>query len=181
MSLKTIKQNIAFLLIFLPAWVWAQEIHVSVQNQQLYLIDSGDTLKTYWISTSKYGVGNRSGSNKTPLGEHIIAKKYGDNAPVGTIFKARKNTGAVADIITEARHDGNDYVTTRILWLQGTEPGVNRGPNIDSFQRYIYIHGTHEEGLIGQPASHGCIRMYNCDVIELFELVEVGTPVIISE
>jgi lipoprotein-anchoring transpeptidase ErfK/SrfK len=179
--LKTIKKYLFFALLFLPASLWAMEIHVSISDQRLFVIENGDTLKNYPVSTSKYGIGNESGSYKTPIGHHVIAKKYGADAAIGAIFKARINTGRVAEIITEPRNDDNDYVTTRILWLRGTEPGVNRGEGIDSFHRYIYIHGTHEEGLIGQPASHGCIRMYNRDVIELYDLVEVGTPVIISE
>jgi lipoprotein-anchoring transpeptidase ErfK/SrfK len=179
--LKTIKKYLFFALLCLPAPLWAMEIHVSISDQRLYVIEHGDTLKTYLVSTSKYGVGNLSGSYKTPTGHHVIAKKYGDDAPLGTIFKGRINTGKIAEIIREPHHDGNDYVTTRILWLRGTEPGINQGGNIDSFQRYIYIHGTHEEGLIGQPASHGCIRMYNSDIAELYDLVDVGTPVIISQ
>ena len=179
--MKTISGFLILAALFFPALLEAVEVHVSVQNQKLYVIDKSDTLATYLISTSKYGVGNRSGSYKTPLGRHIIAKKYGDSAIEGTIFKGRQNTGKIAEIIREPRHDGNDYVTTRILWLKGTEPGINQGEGIDSFRRYIYIHGTHEEGLIGRPASHGCIRMNNSDVIELYNLVEEGTPVIISE
>jgi len=107
----------------------------------------------------------------------VIAQKIGDGAPLNTIFKSRKNTGKIADIDQQS---DEDYVTSRILWLKGLEPGHNAGPGVDSFARYIYIHGTHEENLIGQPASHGCIRMRNQDVLELFERVQEGTEVLIS-
>ena len=94
-----------------------------------------------------------------------------------TIFRSRANTGKVAKILTEPIDVEEDLVLTRILWLEGLEPGVNRGPGIDSKSRYIYIHGTNEEGLIGTPASHGCLRMKNDDVIDLFDRVPVGTEV----
>jgi len=148
-------------------------IEVDISEQQLHLYQGNDLLKTYPISTSKYGIGSQAGSNKTPLGQHIIAQKIGADAPEGTIFKARVNTGRIARI----DQDGGDIVSSRILWLEGLEAGKNKGAGVDSYQRYIYIHGTAEEGKIGQPASHGCIRMYNRDVIDLFTQVDEGTPV----
>jgi lipoprotein-anchoring transpeptidase ErfK/SrfK len=132
---------------------------------------------SYPVSTSKFGVGNRENSNKTPLGTHRVKMKYGDNAPLGTVFQARVNTGKVATIHTDSTDREEDLITSRILWLEGLEPGKNRGKGIDSYRRYIYIHGTPEEGLIGTPASHGCIRMKNQEVVELFEKVPVGTLV----
>ena len=106
-------------------------------------------------------------------------KRQGHNAPINTIFTARVNTQKKAKIQKDPDNTDDDFVTSRILWLDGLEEGINRGPGVDSYNRYIYIHGTHEEGLIGQKASHGCIRMFNNDVIELFEIVKEGTKVYI--
>lgn len=156
------------------------KIEVSISKQQLYLhcyYHDREESKTYPISTSKYGIGSEAGSNKTPLGEHRIENKIGDNAPKGMIFKARRATGQIAEMNAQGV---GDLITTRILWLKGLESGVNSGRGIDSYRRYIYIHGTVEENKIGQPASHGCIRMYNDDVIELFDLVTEGTKVYIA-
>lgn len=151
-------------------------IQVDISEQQLHLFcryQGKEITKTYPVSTSKFGIGNKSGSGKTPLGRHIIKNKIGNDALIGTIFKARQNTGRIATM----NEPGPDHVTTRIMWLKGLEPGKNTGHGIDSYKRYIYIHGTAEENKIGQPASHGCIRMYNRDVIELFNLVTEGMQV----
>ena len=150
---------------------------VNINQQTLHLYHNGELTKDYPISSSKFGIGNQVESFKTPLGIHRVAQKIGDGAPPGTIFKARVNTGRSAEIITTDAASKDDYVTSRILWLEGLEPGKNKGEGIDSFQRYIYIHGTEEEGRIGRPASQGCIRMRNADVIELFDLLDVGTLV----
>ena len=147
-------------------------IQISIKDQKLYLIDSDSIIKEYDISTSKYGVGNESNSNKTPLGKHKIKNMYGKDAALGTIFKGRANTGKIATINTDSVFRETDLVTTRIMWLDGKEES-----NKNSYLRYIYIHGTPEEGLIGTPSSHGCIRMRNSDVIELFERVKIGTEV----
>ena len=122
---------------------------------------------------------NRSKKNsfKTPLGQHEIHKKIGDNLPMNAILKGRKWNGAIANIISEKIDTDYDHVTSRILWLDGLELEKNKGGDVDSRSRYIYIHGTAEEGLIGIPASDGCIRMYNNDVIELFDLVDLQTKV----
>jgi lipoprotein-anchoring transpeptidase ErfK/SrfK len=152
-------------------------IVVEVATQRLYLMGEDGFVSAYPVSTSKYGTGNRDGSNKTPLGAHRIKKKYGEGAPLGTIFRAREKTGKVAEIRTDETDSQEDLITTRILWLEGLEPGINKGRGIDSYRRYIYIHGTPEEGLIGKPASHGCVRMKNTDVVELFEKVPAGTLV----
>lgn len=145
--------------------------------QRMYLIKNGNILKEYIISTSKYGLGSESGSNKTPVGTHRIKEKFGKGAPIGRIFRGRVDTGETAKIYSDDTDIEKDDVTTRIMWLDGVEKGVNRGGNMDSHRRYIYIHGTPEEGLLGKPASHGCIRMKNSDVIELFNLVKSGTLV----
>ena len=148
-------------------------IEVVISKQRLFLKDKARLLVSYPISTSKYGIGNKSGSNKTPLGWHRIVSRLGRNAPLGAIFKRRRNTGKIFN----GCKGGSDLITTRILRLEGLEKGLNRGKDIDSFQRCIYIHGTLEESLIGNPASHGCIRMKNRDVIKLFKLVKRGTLV----
>lgn len=136
-------------------------------------------VRQYPVSTSKYGIGSEAGSFKTPLGKHRVAEKIGAGAPMHTIFKERVNTGKLAAIDRTLKGAPYDDVTTRVLWLEGLEPGLNRGKGIDSKERFIYIHGTPSEGLIGRPASNGCVRMYNRDVIELFNLVPEGTPVTI--
>ena len=157
-------------------------ILVDVTRQRLYLLgEEPQSLASYPVSTSKYGVGSRGGSNKTPLGTHRIRHKYGDGARLGTVFVARQSTGRIAKIYEDRTDVIEDLITTRILWLEGLEPGRNRGRNVDSFRRYIYIHGTPEEGLVGTPASQGCIRMRNKDVIDLFEKVDEGTLVEIRE
>jgi hypothetical protein len=154
-------------------------MYVSVKHQQLYVIKNDSTIRKYPISTSKNGIGSKQDSYKTPPGLHTIKRKIGSNVPYGGIMISRVYEGKIAEILTERENARKDYVTSRIMWLQGEEPGINRGRNIDSYKRYIYIHGTPEEGYIGEPASHGCIRMKNKDVIELYDIVEEGTPILI--
>lgn len=115
------------------------------------------------------------------MGIHAVCRKIGDGAAVGTVFKGGVDTGTTARIYRDDTNVSDDLITTRILWLEGLEPGVNQGPGIDSRERRIYIHGTHEEGLVGTPVSHGCIRMKNLDVIELFDAIPEGTVVDIRE
>jgi len=147
-------------------------LYVDIDKQNMFLLKKGTVFKVYKISSSYYGTGSEVNSLKTPLGKHEIYRKLGQNLPVNAILKGRVWNGAIANIITEEVDTDFDHVTSRILWLDGLEVGKNKGKGIDSRSRYIYIHGTAEEGLIGKPASDGCIRMYNSDVIELFELVE---------
>ena len=147
-------------------------LFVDIDTQSLLHIKKGTVLKQYSISSSYYGTGSRENSFKTPLGRHEIYKKIGNDLPENAILKGRVWSGAIADIIEEPLDTDFDHVTSRILWLDGLEVGKNKGKGIDSRDRYIYIHGTAEEGLIGKPASDGCIRMYNKDVIELFDLVD---------
>ena len=150
------------------------KIIINISEQKLYLYKMNDELvKDYPISSSKYGIGSKANTGKTPLGLHKIENKIGADSPTGTIFKGRKNTGKIANIDAE----NGDLVTTRIMWLKGLEAGKNLGKGIDSYKRYIYIHGTAEESKIGQPASHGCIRMLNHDVIDLFDRVQENTSV----
>lgn len=154
-------------------------IVIDISAQALYLFNNEELINRYPISSSKFGIGNKKNSNKTPLGVHVVQNMIGKNAPLGTIFKARGNTKKIAKIYKDPIDVKTDLVTTRIIWLKGLEPNINVGDGIDSYSRYIYIHGTPEEGLIGQPASHGCIRMLNADVIDLFNNISKKTPVII--
>jgi len=154
-------------------------IFVSIDAQKLYLIKKNIIIKSYSISSSEYGIGNKNGSNKTPLGLHTIARKIGEKTPINGRMIARVFTGETSIIYLDGSRSKTDDITSRILWLQGEEDGINKGENIDSFKRYIYIHGTSEEGLIGQPASHGCIRLKNKDVIDLYKDVAIGTLVLI--
>ena len=158
-------------------------IFISIEKQTLYHIKRKKTNEkiydSYSISSSEYGVGNAYGSNKTPVGLHIIKKKYGDETPKNGRMIGREFTGQIAKIYTDMTRSKTDDITSRVLWLSGLEKGKNKGKNIDSFNRYIYIHGTSEEGRIGTPSSHGCIRMKNKDVIELYEKIKIGTLVLI--
>lgn len=157
-------------------------IVISASEQKLYLIENNQVTESHIISTAIAGLGSQSGSNKTPLGVHRVSHKFGKGAKVGTIFKARMNTRRVAKILTSPNERSTaDNVTSRILWLSGMEKGINKGGRVDSHARYIYIHGTDEEGRLGQPASHGCIRMRNQSVIDLFKQVPIGTIVDIVE
>lgn len=155
---------------------------VRVDQQRLYVWERGQVTDIFDVSTSERGIGFEEGTFKTPLGLHRIAERFGEDAPRGTIFRARGDTGQIADILTEpGARSRRDNITSRILWLDGLEPGINQGGNVDSLRRYIYIHGTDEEGRIGEPASEGCVRMRNDDVIELFPRLPVGTVVTILD
>ena len=153
---------------------------VSIRTQQLYVIRNHAIHVQYPISSSKFGTGSKKNSNQTPLGFHVVKEKFGEDIPLYGILKSRMYTGRQAEIIHEARSVNTDDVTTRILWLSGEDKGVNLGGEVDSHERFIYIHGTPEEGLIGQPASHGCIRMLNKDVIRVYDDIPVGTKVWIT-
>ena len=169
----------SFVLTFFITKVYSQNniIIVDISEQRLYLYSNNYLIQSFPVSTSKYGEGQTENSFKTPLGLHEIKEKIGHKAPINTIFTARVNTNKRADVQIKQNDTEDDFVTSRILWLDGLEDGINRGLGVDSYNRYIYIHGTHEEGLIGQKASHGCIRMFNNDVIELFDIVSEGTKV----
>lgn len=143
---------------------------VSVRDQRLLLVRDGKPVKSYKVSTSKFGIGDRAGSNCTPLGRMEVSRKIGDNVPAGTVFKQRRPTGEV--ILPDT--PGRDPIVSRILWLRGTEAA-----NRHAFARYIYIHGTAEERRLGTPASYGCIRMSGRDVIDLYNRVGVGADVFI--
>jgi len=150
---------------------------VNVRTQTLTVFRGQRLVTRYPISTAARGVGNREASYRTPLGRHRVHQKFGADAPPGTVFRSRVNTHTVAPILTDPVDVEEDLILSRILWLDGLEPGLNKGPGIDSRERFIYIHGTNEEGLIGTPASHGCVRMRNRDVIALFDLLPIGAEV----
>ena len=154
-------------------------LFVSIENQKLYHIKNEKIINTFIISSSEYGTGSKNGSNKTPLGLHKIKEKHGEKTPINGKMVGRVFYYDIATIYTDETKSKTDDITSRILWLEGVEPGKNKGDGIDSYKRYIYIHGTSEEGRLGTPASHGCIRMKNKDVINLYKIVEVGTLVLI--
>ena len=143
------------------------EIQVDVERQCAYLLSNGSTVKSWPVSTSKFGLGFEPGSYKTPTGNFVISEKFGADAPLWMEFKSRQPTGRIAEPGGE-----NDGVLSRILWLSGVDE-----ENANTKDRYIYFHGTNREDLIGSPASHGCIRLRNEDVAELFDLVPTGTRV----
>jgi lipoprotein-anchoring transpeptidase ErfK/SrfK len=150
---------------------------INPQRQELYLIRNRAIEKIYKVSTAKDGLGTKAESNRTPIGTHIINKKIGNDAPFGTVFKDRIPTGEVVTHGELAQGTVEGKMLTRILWLSGMEDGINKGGDVDSYVRKIYIHGTASERNIGSPASMGCIRMSYTDVIELSNLVREGTLV----
>jgi lipoprotein-anchoring transpeptidase ErfK/SrfK len=145
-------------------------IHVSIRDQQLTLKENERPIRTYPVSTSRFGIGTELGSLKTPIGRFRVGEKIGDDMPGGTIF-----VGRVPVDPGEAAPPTEDLVMSRILWLDGLD-----GHNANTRDRFVYIHGTKHEDKIGTAASHGCVRMRNADVIELFEMVDEGTPVVIE-
>ena len=157
-------------------------INIKVTEQQLRLLDEdGRLIHQYQVSTSKYGTGNQNGSEQTPLGLHRIKDKLGGAMPVNEVFIGRVPHGNLDECIERGVDLPDDVIMSRIMWLEGMEPGRNKGGYVDTYQRYIYIHGTNHEEDIGTPTSIGCIRMCNQDIVELFRLVDVGTEVFIEE
>lgn len=158
------------------------QLRVSLSCQTLEVLDGeGRVLRCYPISTAAKGAGELQGSFQTPRGRHRVRAKIGAGCPLGTVFSGRRPTGEIWTPELEAAHPGRDWILTRILWLSGCEPGFNRLGCVDTMRRYIYIHGTADTTPLGQPLSHGCIRMGNRDIMELFDLVPVYTPVDIVE
>jgi UDP-N-acetylmuramate--alanine ligase len=149
---------------------------VSVADQRLYLLQDHRLVAEYPVSTAAAGVGGAEGSNRTPPGLHRVHQKYGAGQPVGMVFVERVPTGR----IWRGEAGSDDLILTRVLTLDGLEPGVNQGAGCDSLGRWIYIHGTNHEDRLGSPVSHGCIRVANRDVVELFERLEPGDHVLIA-
>lgn len=154
-------------------------IGVNIKDQTLSVNDSvnGVRIKSYLVSTSKYGVGQEMGSYKTPIGKHYIRAKIGDGAPSNAVFVSRRRTGEIFNSDLREQFPQRDWILTRIMWLSGCELGVNRLGQVDTMRRFIYIHGAPDDVEMGIPGSIGCIRMRNADLVELFDLVDVGTSV----
>lgn len=152
------------------------EIRICIAEQTLTLTKGRDKWE-YPVSTALKGVGQEIGSYQTPLGKHVIRAKIGGACPHNAVFVARRWTGEICTPELMAAEPDRDWILSRILWLSGLEPGKNRGGSVDTMRRYVYIHGTAQEDQVGQPVSHGCIRMHNADVIELYDLVEAGISV----
>jgi L,D-transpeptidase YbiS len=157
-------------------------ILISIPQQSLDLIDDqGALVRRYPVSTASKGAGEKAGSNCTPRGRHVIRARIGAGMPSGAVFVGRRPTGEVHTRALAAANPERDWILTRILWLSGCEPGINRLGEVDTMRRYIYIHGCPDGAPIGTPGSIGCVRMRNADMIELFDRVPVGTAVEIRE
>lgn len=156
-------------------------LDISIPTQHLAIIDLGQLITSYPISTAKNGVGEQRGSECTPTGWHSIRAKIGAGLALNSVFVGRRATGEIYNDELGRRHPQRDWILTRILWLGGLEPGKNRYGDVDTCWRYIYIHGTPDESTMGLPSSHGCIRMKNADVLDLFNRVEAGVKVYIHE
>lgn len=152
-------------------------IRISASKQTLTVFAGKELVAVFPVSTAKQGLGCDFGSNCTPIGWHRIKCKIGTDLPICSVFKARRFTGEFYLPTLSLLYPRRDWILSRILWLDGLEPGLNKCGRVDTLRRYIYIHGTADEHLIGIPASHGCIRMTNANVIELFRLVPAGIPI----
>ena len=157
-------------------------IVVNIAKQSLTVFSLNQhIIREYNIATAKNGPGEAFGSERTPRGKHIIRAKIGDGQLENTVFVGRRPTGEIYSPELKKQHPNRDWILTRILWLSGLEKGKNRLGKVDTMRRYVYIHGCPDEDKMGIPSSHGCVKMRNCDVIELFDLVPVGTSVEIKE
>jgi len=158
---------------------------IGIASQRLWLCQGREVIATYSVSTAANGVGEQEGSGQTPRGWHLVRARMGADAPVGAVFRGRRPTGEICSPALQELYPQRDWILTRILWLSGTEHGVNRGVNaqgcVDSMRRYIYLHGTPDSEPMGEPHSHGCIRLRNHDIVALFDQVPAYTPVYISE
>lgn len=158
------------------------KLEISVARQLMRVIDeAGAVLREFPVSTALAGVGEVSGSFQTPRGRHVIRAKIGAGQPENTVFVRRRPTGEIWSPELGEQFPGRDWILTRILWLSGCEPGCNRLGCVDTMRRYIYIHGSPDKAEMGVPGSHGCIRMRNSDIVELFDLVPCYTAVEITE
>ncbi len=155
----------------------ARQLRIELAHQRLICLEGGKSQAIYAVSTARAGAGECFGSGCTPRGRHRIRLKIGEGCPEDSVFVGRRPTGEIYSPQLAQAEPERDWVLTRILWLTGTEPGRNRGGEVDTLRRYIYIHGTPETALIGMPVSHGCIRMRNADLLQLFDWVEQGTLV----
>jgi lipoprotein-anchoring transpeptidase ErfK/SrfK len=155
-------------------------VQIQLTRQSLAVLDDGKPVREFLVSTSRYGPGERFGSQCTPRGTHIVRAKIGGGLPPDAVFIRRRFTGEIYDSDLARRHPDRDWILTRLMWLSGREPGRNRYGAVDSLRRFIYIHGMPDVQPVGVPFSHGCIRMRNTDVIELYEMIDTGTIVDIT-
>jgi len=158
-----------------------QGIRIKLGQQTLELLRDGEAVRRYLISSALNGAGERYGSECTPRGEHTVRLKIGEGCSLNSVFAGRRPTGEIYSPKLAASEPDRDWILTRILWLCGQQPGYNRGGQCDTLRRYIYIHGTPDENTMGKPESHGCIRMKNNELVELFNLVYSNMPVQIIE
>ena len=158
-----------------------KHIDIGIAQQTLVCLERDQEINRLPVSTSRQGIGQAQGSYQTPLGKHLIRAKIGDGQPAGAVYVGRRPTGEIWCPELSLQYPGRDWILTRILWLSGKEPGHNRLGQVDTMRRYIYIHGTAEQDTLGTPASHGCVRMSNEDVLWLFDWADVGTTVTIVE
>lgn len=156
-------------------------LKVSIAEQKLRVYEKEDLMKEYIVSTAKNGAGEQYGSEKTPRGWHLIRAKIGANCPINTVFIGRRPTGEIFSPPLLQSYPHRDWILTRILWLSGLEIGKNRLQAVDTMRRYIYIHGTPDQTMMGVPDSKGCIRMQNEDLIELFDMIPIKTRILIEE
>ena len=152
-------------------------IEIDLAAQELRLLDGERLLRRYPVSTATNGPGEKNGSFCTPRGRHIVRAKIGVGQPLNAVFVRRRPTGEIWTPALHTKYPGRDWMLTRLLWLSGCEPGFNRLGDVDTMRRMIYIHGSADSAEMGVPGSHGCVRMRNPDVAELFDLVEPGDPV----
>jgi L,D-transpeptidase YbiS len=157
------------------------EVVISLSQQLLHWSGQGAARRQYAVSTALNGPGEQQGSGCTPRGLHVIRAKIGAGCAQGTVFVGRRPTGEIYSQALAQAHPQRDWILTRILWLCGREPGKNRFGPVDTMRRYIYIHGCPDTAPMGVPLSHGCVRMRNRDIVELFDLVDMGTEVLIRE
>jgi L,D-transpeptidase YbiS len=155
-------------------------ITVSIAGQRLQLLQGDSVLLDVAVSTAKNGPGEIAGSECTPRGAHRVRARIGGGCMANTVFVGRRPTGEIFSEALRAAHPGRDWILTRILWLCGEEPGRNRGGNVDTMRRYVYIHGCPDSDVMGIAGSHGCVKMRNDDMIKLFDMTTVGTKVIIT-
>jgi L,D-transpeptidase YbiS len=159
----------------------ATELHIDLTRQRLRLLRGNETLHACAVSTGANGTGEINGSGMTPRGLHVVRARIGAGAPNGAVFRGRRATGEVWSPELHAQHPKRDWILSRILWLSGLERGRNRLGCVDTFRRYIYLHGTPAAFALGTPASHGCVRMANDDIMAVFEHVPVGTRVLLHQ
>ncbi|QKE62848.1 L,D-transpeptidase [Aquipseudomonas campi] len=156
-------------------------LHISIADQCLYGFADGRLVLRLAVSTALNGAGERSGSNCTPRGRHQVRAKIGEDLPLGAVLRGRRWTGEVWSSELHQQFPGRDWILTRILWLSGCEPGINRLGAVDTFRRYIYLHGTPDTEPLGVPLSHGCVRLRNADLLQLFPRVPLHCAVLIDE